>query len=39
MKRGSIAVLGFLVVLEASAQLPKLDDLLKGAGNLPKVPA
>lgn len=39
MKRGAIALLGLLVALEASAQLPKLDDLMKGAGNLPKVPA
>lgn len=39
MKRGVIALLGLLVALETSAQLPKLDDLMKGAGSLPKVPA
>jgi hypothetical protein len=32
-------VLGLLVACVASAQLPKLDDLMKGAGNLPKAPA
>jgi hypothetical protein len=31
--------LGVLVACVASAQLPKLDDLMKGAGNLPKAPA
>jgi hypothetical protein len=31
--------LGALVACAALAQLPKLDDILKGAGNLPKVPA
>lgn len=39
MKRGSIAILGLFVAFGVSAQLPKLDDLMKGAGSLPKVPA
>ena len=39
MKRGLTMVLGVLVACVASAQLPKLDDLMKGAGNLPKAPA
>lgn len=39
MKRGLTMALGILVACAASAQLPKLDDLIKGAGNLPKAPA
>jgi hypothetical protein len=39
VKRGLTMVLGALVACVASAQLPKLDDLMKGAGNLPKAPA
>ena len=36
MKRGLAMVLGVLVASVASAQLPNLDDVMKGAGNLPK---
>jgi hypothetical protein len=32
-------VLGALVACTATAQVPKLDDIMKGAGNLPKAPA
>ncbi len=39
VKRGSIAVLGLFVTFGVSAQLPKLDDLMKGTGSLPKIPA
>jgi hypothetical protein len=39
VKRGSIAVLGLFVAFGVSAQLPKLDDLMKGTGSLPKIPA
>jgi hypothetical protein len=39
VKRSLTMVLGLLVACVASAQLPKLDDLMKGAGNLPKSPA
>jgi hypothetical protein len=39
MKRALAMVLGALVACAASAQLPKLDDLMKGAGNLAKPPA
>lgn len=39
MKRALAMALGILVACVASAQLPRLDDLLKGAGNLPKAPA
>jgi hypothetical protein len=40
MMNGALAMLlGMLVACTASAQLPKLDDLMKGAGNLPKAPA
>jgi hypothetical protein len=39
VKRSLTMVLGLLVACVASAQLPKLDDLMKGAGNLPKAPA
>ena len=35
MKRGLAAVAGLLTALGVSAQLPKLDDLLKGAGIAP----
>ncbi len=38
MKRALAMLLGVLVACTASAQLPKLDDLMKGAGNLPKAP-
>ncbi len=38
MKRRSALVLGALVACTASAQGPKLDDLLKGAEKLPKSP-
>ena len=36
MKRGLTMVLGLLVTCAVSAQLPKLDDLVKGAGSLAK---
>ena len=39
MKRGLAIVLGALVACVASAQMPNLDDIMKGVGNLPKVPA
>jgi Protein of unknown function (DUF4197) len=38
MKRGWALVLGALFACVAAAQLPKLDDILKGAGSLPKAP-
>ena len=37
MKRRSAILFGVVVACTASAQLPKLDDLMKGAGKLPKV--
>ena len=39
MKRGLALVLGALISCVASAQMPKLDDIMKGAGSLPKAPA
>lgn len=39
MKRGLAMLLGAVFACVASAQLPNLDDILKGAGNLPKAPA
>jgi len=39
MKRGLALILGALIACVASAQMPKLDDLMKGAGTLPKAPA
>ena len=39
MKRGLALVLGALIVCVASAQMPKLDDIMKGVGSLPKAPA
>lgn len=39
VKRALTMMLGLLVAFVASAQLPRLDDLMKGAGNLPKVPS
>ena len=39
MKRGLIMILGMLVACAASAQMPSLNDIMKGVGSLPKVPA
>ena len=39
MKRILALVLGALIACAASAQMPSLDDIMKGVGNLPKVPA
>jgi hypothetical protein len=39
MKRGLALVLGALISCVASAQMPKLDDIMKGVGGLPKAPA
>jgi hypothetical protein len=39
MKRALTIVLGTLIACTAVAQLPKLDDLMKGTGALPKTPA
>jgi hypothetical protein len=39
MKRGLALVLGALIACVASAQMPKLDDIMKGVGSLPKAPA
>lgn len=39
MKRMLAMVLGALIACAASAQMPSLDDIMKGVGNLPKGPA
>jgi len=39
MKRALAIVLGVLVAYAASAQMPNLDDIMKGVGRLPKAPA
>jgi len=39
MKRGMALVLGAVVACVASAQMPKLDDIMKGVGSLPRAPA
>ena len=39
MKRGMALVVGAFVACLASAQMPKLDDIMKGVGSLPKAPA
>ncbi len=39
MRRGLALVVGVLVACAAAAQMPKLDDVLKGAGTLPGMPA
>lgn len=39
MKRGLVLVIGALVACAASGQMPRLDDVLKGAGTLPGMPA
>ncbi len=39
MKRGLAMILGALVACAASAQMPSLNDIMKGVGNLPKGPA
>ncbi len=39
MKRGLVMILGMLVACAASAQMPSLNDIMKGVGSLPKVPA
>jgi len=38
MKRALVMMLGVLVACAASAQMPKLDDIMKGVERLPKVP-
>jgi hypothetical protein len=38
MKRGMALILGALISCVALAQLPKLDDIMKGVGSLPKAP-
>lgn len=39
MKRGLAILVGTFIACAAFAQLPKLDDLMKGGGTLPKTPA
>src|SRR5512137_2200836 len=39
MKRGAVLALGAFLACFASAQVPSLDDLMKGVGKLPKAPA
>jgi len=39
MKRGLALVIGTFVACAALAQLPRLDDVMKGVGSLPKAPA
>ena len=39
MKRGLALVLGALISCVASAQMPKLDDIMKGVGSVPGLPA
>ncbi len=39
MKRRGVILAGSLLACAARAQVPKLDDLMKGAGALPKIPA
>lgn len=39
MKRGLAMILGTLVACAASAQMPSLNDIMKGVGTLPKGPA
>ena len=39
MKRILALALGTLIACAASAQMPSLDNIMKGVGNLPKVPA
>jgi Protein of unknown function (DUF4197) len=39
MKRRLVMLAGTIVACTASAQMPKLDDIVKGLGNLPKAPS
>jgi hypothetical protein len=39
MRRGWTILLGALTACETAAQMPKLDDIMKGVGSLPKAPA
>ena len=39
MKRRLVILAGTLAACTVSAQMPKLDDIMKGVGSLPKVPA
>ena len=39
MKRRLVMVLGALVACTAAAQMPKLDDIMKGVGSVPGLPA
>jgi hypothetical protein len=39
MKRRLVLAMGTLVACRAAAQMPKLDDIMKGVGSLPKAPA
>ena len=39
MKRRLVMLAGTIVACTASAQMPKLDDVMKGLGKLPKAPS